>query len=227
MDIVGERILIFGDSLTHHGADGPPEAWDVDTGSSRQASAPGDLLASLLLERGAAAVRTDARVGRSAWNFFAREDASGLLATDQAFRPTTVIFFLGTNDCGLDATKDAGAFAQLRDSFAGAEVWAIGPPVFRDPTLTAQAEIVYDTLRQVFGAARVIDARPLSSTSYRAGDGVHFQPAGARPLAIALADVLGSTFTLAADAGPWIIGSVALAAAWMLWKTVRGPRRAR
>jgi hypothetical protein len=60
MNVVGERIVIFGDSLSHHGADDAPEIWDVNAGSNRASSAPGDILASMLLEAGAQAVRIDA-----------------------------------------------------------------------------------------------------------------------------------------------------------------------
>jgi len=93
MNARGERILIFGDSLTQHASGGNP-VWDVNAGSNRSSSAPGDLLASLLLEQGAAAVRTNALVSRSAYNFWSREPAQQLIQDDLAWRPTKIIFVL-------------------------------------------------------------------------------------------------------------------------------------
>jgi lysophospholipase L1-like esterase len=207
MNVNGERILIFGDSLTHHGDDSAAEIWDVDAESSRASSAPGDLLASLLLEQGAAAVRTDANVGRSAHNFWAGNarhqfhSAQDLIADDQTFAPTKVIVMLGTNDADSGAI-DQAAMEQIRDAYAnmGAEVWAVGPPVFADDTLSAKADQVYSMMSNVFGA-RLIDARPLSSTDNRAGDGVHFQPVGAQQLALQLATAL---ITTSAPKFPWL-----------------------
>jgi len=193
MNVNGERVLIFGDSLSHHGADDAPEIWDVNTGSNRASSAPGDILASLLLEAGAKAVRIDANVGRSAKNFWTAPNrrqthtAAELLASDKAFRPTKVIIMLGTNDADA-GSMDGPSIARIRDAYQamGAEVWAVGPPVFASPQLTTNAVLVYGTLAQAFGG-RTIDARPMSTTTGRAGDGVHFQPAAARPFATQLA----------------------------------------
>lgn len=189
MNARGERILIFGDSLTHHGHDSGPEVWNVDTGSMRSSSAPGDLLASLLAEQGAAAVRTNARVSRSAWNFWNREAAGQLIAADIAWKPTKVIVMLGTNDVGLDPQKDRDAFTAIREAYrkAGAEVWAIGPFISNKPP--AGIETVVQTMSSVFGM-RFIDGRPLSELAQRAGDGLHYTTNGARTLALTLADTL-------------------------------------
>lgn len=193
MRIRGHRIIVFGDSLSHHGAMTDGEIWDVNQGSSRASSAPGDLLASMLLEAGANAVRVNANVGRSAKNFWTapnarqRNAAPILLASDSAFRPSLVLVMLGTNDA------DAGgmgleAITRIRDAYLGmgAEVVAIGPPIFESAIRNAAATRVYATLEQAFPRA-VIDARGLSRTTGRAGDGVHFTGAGARPFAEELA----------------------------------------
>lgn len=209
MNVQGERVLIFGDSLSHHGDDYGPEIWDVNAGSSRATSAPGDILASLLLEQGASAVRIDANVGRSARNFWTapnnhqKTPATQLIALDQAFAPTKVIVMLGTNDADAGA-MDVASITQIRDTYAamGAEIWAVGPPVFADARLTNNAVKVYDTMAQVFGADHLIDSRPISSTDYRTSDGVHFQAAGARPFANALANQLVTTYNSAAPVLP-------------------------
>lgn len=206
MNVAGERVLLFGDSLVHHGADSDPEIWDVDAGSDRSSSAPGDLLASMLLEQGAAAVRIDANVGRSAHNFWAGnaayqfQSAADLITSDTAFAPTKVVVILGTNDADSGAIDEA-AMQQIADTYGamGAEVWAIGPPVFADPTLSAKADQVYTVMGDVFGG-RLIDWRPLSSTDNRAGDGMHFQAAGAVASAQALAQALITT----ASPIPWL-----------------------
>lgn len=196
MHIRGERIIIFGDSLTHHGADNGPEIWDVNAGSARTSSAPGDLLASLLAEGGASAVRTNARVGRSAANFYERENATALLTSDRAFRPTKVVVMLGTNDIGRDPAKTANAMAGIRSAYEGmgAEVWAIGPLTYNNAAMNAQAANVAQLMRNVFGG-RFIDGRPLSIQTERAGDGVHFRPDSARRTAINLKAALTSANT--------------------------------
>ena len=191
MNARGERILIFGDSLTHHGSDSAPEAWNVNQGSARTSSAPGDLLASLLLEQGAEAVRTNERVGRSAWNFWSRENADALIANDLAWRPTKVVIMLGTNDAdsGVAIDKDTTAMAAIRDAYknAGAEVWAIGP--FTSSIPQARIDAITQMMGKLFGG-RFIDGRPLSTHAAHAGDGVHYTAVGARTLALALADAL-------------------------------------
>jgi lysophospholipase L1-like esterase/GNAT superfamily N-acetyltransferase len=231
MDVVGERILIFGDSLTHHGADAAPEIWDVDVGSGRASSAPGDLLASMLLEQGAQAVRTNANVGRSAHNFWAGNarrqlhSAQELIASDQAWGPTKVIVMLGTNDADSGAIN-ADAMAAIRDAYAamGAEVWAIGPPVFVDPTLSAKADRAFAMMSDVFGD-RLIDARPLSSTVGRAGDGVHFQPVAAQQFALQLASALATTRSSVWNRKPWLGAALGVAIfgtlGYLIWGSYR------
>lgn len=179
MSVVGKRVLIFGDSLSHYGSDSGPEAHEYV--GEVTSSAPGAVLAGKLVAGGAAAARTDARVGRSAINFWSREDYASLLAADRAWRPDLVIVMLGTNDLGRDAQADAQAFAGLRDVFqqAGAKVIAIGPPAFSQATLMTTTDTVYATLAKVFGAKNVIDARPLTSDLGRTKDNVHFTSAGA------------------------------------------------
>lgn len=193
MDVKGQRILIFGDSLTARNS--APAQVDVTEPLPRTSSSPGDLLASWLLAAGAAAVRLDARVGRSAWNFWQREDAKALLAGDLAWRPTLVIVWLGTNDIGLNLTKDRQALEQIRDAFTavGAKVIGVGPPAFAIARLTEGTPAVLEMHRRVFGPA-VIDARPLSQDlltgGARTGDGVHFTAAGASALAPRLAQAV-------------------------------------
>jgi lysophospholipase L1-like esterase len=217
MDVVGERILIFGDSLSHHGADAAPEIWDVNAGSNRASSAPGDLLASMLLEQGAQAVRVDANVGRSAHNFWAGtarrqlHSAQELIASDQAWGPTKVIVMLGTNDADSGAI-DAGAMAAIRDAYAGmgAEVWAIGPPIFVSEALNVKADQAFTMMSEVFGD-KLIDARPLSSVIGRAGDGVHFQPVAAQQLALQLVSALATTKSSVWNRKPWLGAALGVA----------------
>jgi lysophospholipase L1-like esterase len=224
MNVKGERILIFGDSLTHHGADAGPETWIVNAGSSRSSSAPGDLLASLLLEQGAA-VRTDARVGRSAANFYEREDAQGLLNANKAWKPTKVVIMLGTNDLGRDVGKTTTAMAALKQAFelGGAEVWAIGPMSYNNASLNAQAPQVVQLMRNVFGA-RFIDARGLSVQTDRAKDGVHFGPGAARQTALNLANALMGAGGGSGDAlGAVLLGGALALGAVLLFNAFKNP----
>jgi hypothetical protein len=201
VNIQSERILLLGDSLSHHGSDAEPEIWLVDTDSQRVSAQPGDLLASMLIEAGADAVQIDANVGRSAINFWAGNarfqfhTAADLIAADQAFAPTKLVVFLGTNDLGMDPDLDAHGFQAILDAFPNVEAWAIGPPIFGSAAMNMQAEQVYQTLRNVFGQDRVIDARPLSTIDGRAGDGVHFLPASAAYLASGLLGQLQSSLS--------------------------------
>lgn len=198
MDPRGRRILVFGDSLTHRGARTAPDGVPALPLANRTGT-PGDLLASYLLTAGAAAVRVNGRVSRSAINLWKGnngEDGAAVVAAEVGGRPDLVIIMLGTNDLGMGATADAAAFRRLRDAFAGygAEVWAIGPPAFARADLNAKAVTVYQTLAQVFGS-RVIDARPLSAdvltpAQGRAGDGIHFAAGGASKVAARLAQAV-------------------------------------
>lgn len=222
MDLRGKRVLVFGDSLTHRGSRTAPDAREVTEGVDRTSGAPGDLLASHLLQLGAAAARINGRVSRSAYNFFRIEDATDILAEEVAWKPDLVFVFLGTNDLGLNAAKDAAAFEALRQPFAdaGAEVWAIGPPAFAKDTARAQAKVVYKTLAKVFGRDRVLDLRPLSQDAARTDDGVHFTAQGAAQVAAALADRIEAEGRLAAIS-PWrrvgVAGAVASGFVVLAW----------
>lgn len=190
MNARGERVLIFGDSLTHAGSDNGPEIATV-TADMTTGSSPGTILGALLAQQGAVAVQTDSRVGRSAVNFFGREDAASLFAADQAFAPTQVIVFLGTNDIGMDPISTANAMNQIKSTYEsmGAKVWAIGPVNYVAPGdgLNEAADTVFNTMKSVFGT-RMLDARPLTINVSRASDGVHFGPESAQQTALNLAD---------------------------------------
>lgn len=159
IDPTGKQVLILGDSLSV----GP--------------NSPGVLLGKLLKGKGAN-VRVNSRVGRSAWNFFNREDATGILRSEAAHRPNLVILFLGTNALGLNLVLESRRQGKIAGVFPGAEIWAIGPPVLADK---AKAEAVVDMMRDRF-APRFIDLRLLTNTGGRTADGVHFTKAGARRL---------------------------------------------
>lgn len=189
MQVAGERILILGDSLSHHGLDSASPVWDVNVGSARASGAPGDLLASMLLEAGAQAVRVNAKVGRSAISFWSNEPGDQLVASDATWRPSRVIVMLGTNDTGRDLGKTEEAMTRIRDAYRnmGAEVYAIGPMTYvgRGATLNVPAARVYEVMQRVFGASRTIDARPYTTEflGTRAADGIHFTAQSAAALA--------------------------------------------
>lgn len=219
MQIAGEKILIVGDSLSHPGSDSGPEASEVTASTE---GPPGTELGRELLQNGAAAVRIDARVGRSAINFWGREDTGRLLAADYAWKPTKVIVMLGTNDLGADPSRDAAAFSSLRDAYAsrGAEVWAIGPPTFGGSNDNARAPDVVSTMRAVFGN-HFVDARPLTADllgpQFRTGDGVHFQHIGASVFGQRLLPVIAAAGQKAQTATYAIGGAALLAAALLVW----------
>lgn len=180
MNVRGERIIIFGDSLSHAGPDAGPSIIDLRAGVVSPTSAPGAVLGQIL-SSDAAAVRLNAKVGRSARSFLLNEDASSLLASDRTFRPTKVIVFLGTNDIdrGLDVAalaKTGDAMTQIRDAYRGmgAEVFAVGPVAYNAARYNAGAPIMLGLMQRVFGADHTLDARPLTDPGPRSGDGVHF-----------------------------------------------------
>lgn len=207
MDVKGQRVLIFGDSLTARS--GAPVQVDITEGTDRRSSSPGDLLASQLLAAGAAAARINARVGRSAWNFWQREEAAKLIAADLAWQPTIVFVMLGTNDIGLNLTKDRQALERIRDAYAagGAQLVGIGPPAFSVERLAEGSPGVVAMHRKVFGPDRVVDARPLSQDLLeapgRAGDRVHFTAAGAAALAPRLAAAIAGLPAAPRKGAPW------------------------
>ncbi len=189
MNLSGKRVLVFGDSLSRVGPDSGPEAAEISAAGSY--STPGAVMAQWLLGAGASAARIDARVGRSAVNFFGREDAGRLLLADAAWQPDIVLVMLGTNDLGMGQAADQAAFVKLRSALGGngAAVYAIGPPSFPGQANEARRPAVLATLRSVFGSDRVLDAGPLTPTGdgVRARDGVHFSAAGGRKFGAALA----------------------------------------
>lgn len=206
IDVVNKRVLVFGDSLTHRNPDSAPNAVEVTQPSSRVSASPGDLLASHLLEAGAAAARIDGRIGRSSVNLWTREHGKKIVAADLAWKPDVVIIMLGTNDLG--GAKRAASFAKLGKAMgaSGAEVWAVGPPIFASSKRRTQAAAIVATMANVFGD-HFVDWRPMTTTTNRTGDGVHFKPAGAKPAAAKLAYALlhGQTvaaLTPAAATGP-------------------------
>jgi len=177
-DVRGKRIVVFGDSL------------------SSGAGSPGAEMAAAL-QAGGAAVQVNARIGRSAHNFWTREDTATQLAAIQAFRPNLVIVELGTNDIGLAMSVDRAQMQKLRTALAanGAEVWAFGPPAFRPELgLDSGAAEVVTMMLSVFGN-RFIDLRRstrdmLTAERGRAADGVHFTSAGGEQLGKRMADQL-------------------------------------
>jgi lysophospholipase L1-like esterase len=193
MDVRGQRVLIFGDSLTQRGS---AELVNVTEPPNRASSAPGDLLASWLLASGAAAARLDARSGRSGINFWGREATQQLLQADAQWKPSLVVVMLGTNDIGRHRDQTVLALAKIRDAYRamGAQVIAIGPPSFTRADLQQGSQSVVDVLHTVFGARNVIDARPLSAdlagSQFRTSDQVHFTREGAAVLAQRLAGAL-------------------------------------
>jgi lysophospholipase L1-like esterase len=204
MDFHGERVLVFGDSL------------------SASPSSPGGVLGDLL-RRDGAVVKIDAFSGRSAYNFFStREPYAAKLASDRNFKPTIVIVFLGTNDVasGVGATKDEPFMRQIHDAFPGAQKIAIGPPAFTTPRadLNTKSQPIVDMMSRVFGSG-FVDARPLTPVGGRT-DGVHFSSTGA----VAFAGAIHGHLTkksggLAAHGGPnigsWaILGVLLLGFAW-------------
>lgn len=206
-DVRGKKVLVFGDSL-----------------SSGQ-FAPGQVMANHLT--GAAAVRVNAKVGRSAYNFFStREDYKTILADIASYDPDLVLVMLGTNDMGLTMSVDAQKMAALRDSFraGGAEVWAIGPPTFPSSGSGSghddDAARVVTMMHTVFGADHFIDMRPLTrdmvpaGKNGRASDGIHFSAAGGAVLGQRLADKVIATQDAAGTAALAVVAVMAFLWWW-------------
>lgn len=185
------RVLLIGDSMSHHGVDNAPNVAEIS--SFPKGDSPGSQMLGWLRQAGATATRVDAKIGRSAYSLFRSEPGDQLLAADRAWQPDLVIVMLGTNDLGLNASVDKTYMQRIRDSFPGVEVWGIGPPDFANPTLHAQTNAIVGMMRDVFGP-RFIDARPLTQdylTRYRSsGDGVHFWGEGAEVFGYRLAVAL-------------------------------------
>jgi lysophospholipase L1-like esterase len=176
--------------------------------------APGQVMASKL---GAGEVRVNARVGRSANNFWAREDTAKQLAEIRAWQPDTVIVVLGTNDIGLSMKADGQKMREIKTALeqGGAEVWAFGPPSFPAGTREANGVApVVTMMRDVFGA-QFIDLRPITkdlvSTAFRSQDKIHFTASGGT-----LAGTRMARSFIEADATPsdgWMLAAAAVAAA--------------
>lgn len=214
------RVLLFGDSLSHFGADAAGPVYDVPSYTAIVSSAPGVVLARSLTELGHS-VRINARVSRSAWNFWDREPTEILLEQDAAWKPELVVVWLGTNDIGISSVRTRDAMIKIREAYEGmgAKVIAIGPPAFADQELREGATVVYATMRNAFST--VIDARPASlalrEAPYRARDGVHFTARGAELLGTRLAD------DVAAPGASWWPAAIALGLALLIATITGGP----
>lgn len=207
MNVVGERIIVFGDSLSHPGLDNGPTIVDL-TPPFTASSAPGEVLGQQLLNGGAQAVRIDARVGRSARSFTTGEDSTSLLASDRTFRPSKVIVMLGTNDIDQGLTPAAlaqtqAAMMKIRDAYRamGAEVFAIGPPSYNDSRYTQGAPALLQVMQNVFGVDHTVDARALTREAERTSDGVHFTATGAANVGPHLANAVAAIGTLPPTVG--------------------------
>jgi lysophospholipase L1-like esterase len=197
MSIAGKHVLIIGDSLTAY--DPGLQAGPLSTKHSPPS--PGVIFGAKLLAAGAASVRRNSRIGRSAYSLFnqAREHGDAQMKAE-AVKPTdVVVVFLGTNDLSvIDYHNGAGLtekyMNRIKAYFPGKEFWTIGPPTcayrnkdgVRDESQypNANAPTVIDVEKRVFGADRFIDARPLTAdiltpAQGRESEGVHFQASGA------------------------------------------------
>lgn len=200
--VQGLRVVIVGDSLSA----GP--------------HTPGRVLGDRLAAQGAD-VTVNARVGRSANNFYGREDWRAQLQQIAAGKPDVAIVVLGTNDIGLSMSVDGQRMAQLREALAGAgaDVYAFGPPAFPPGTrLVAGQPQVVRMMRGVFGGDRFIDLTPLTSdlvgSAHRTGDQVHFTSAGGDVAGQRMAD----QFLRASSSpgGGWPVAIALLIAGWFL-----------
>jgi lysophospholipase L1-like esterase len=193
--VAGKRVVIFGDSL------------------SASSSSPGGVLGAHLTANGAT-LKINARVGRSAYNFYGREDTTAQLRELDAFAPHIAIVELGTNDIGLSLAVDQAKMVQLRDGLARAgatEVWAVGPPAFADAARNTGASQIVGMMRHVFGA-RFIDLRTLTAdmtTTGRTSDGIHFTAEGGALVGGRLAHA----FLDASSSGPFVVIAAVLVAA--------------
>lgn len=180
---------------------------------------PGQVLADRLAAQGAT-VAVNARVGRSANNFYGREDWRAQLAQIAAGHPDVAIVVLGTNDIGLAMSVDAQRMTQLRDALAaaGADVYAFGPPAFPPGTrlVPGQPQVV-QMMRGVF-ADRFIDLTPITAdlvtSKHRTGDQVHFTAAGGDIAGQRMADQFLQA--AAAPGGGWPVAVALMIAGWFL-----------
>ncbi len=171
MSFSGKRVFVLGDSL------------------SLYSKTPGGAFADALRAHGAQ-VTLNAKSGRSAASFFVGEDGRGILAA--AGKPDIIYVLLGTNDIWMSNLQaDARYMARIRDAFPASEVWAIGPPSFANPQTATGAARVVAMMKSVF--PNFIDLRPLTPSTGRSPDGVHFTSAGGVELGKRLAAVAASS----------------------------------
>lgn len=186
--VKGKTVVVFGDSLS---------AGDIS---------PGAAFANGLRQAGARVV-VNAKVGRSAWNFYKREDAAAQLAAIGRLEPDLVVVVLGTNDIGLSLALDQVRMAQLRVDLerSGAEVYAFGPPAFALGTREESGSAEVMTMMHTVFGDRLFDLRPLTADMTRAGvggrssDGVHFTAAGGK----AVGDRMAKKFLSESAGGSW------------------------
>jgi lysophospholipase L1-like esterase len=206
----GKRVLIIGDSLSD-GTGGNPGTYGVPPSPS---TTPGQFLADQLKAHGAASVRIQSKLGRSAYTFLKAQNGAAIIAKEISdHRPDVVIIMLGTNDALLGVKPTRAAFKTIKAAFdaAGIPVYHVGPPSFapsvsrciqkdsegactKTITMNAGAANIVAIGQDLFGP-RFVDARPLTTdiltgAQGRAGDGIHFKGDGARKVADRLADSL-------------------------------------
>lgn len=186
----GKTVVIVGDSLS---------AGDIS---------PGHHFAQRLRQQGAAKVVVNARVGRSAWNFYKREDVDQQLLAIAAVHPDLAIVILGTNDIGLSMPLDQARMVTLRDQLAhtGAQVWAFGPPAFPPGSREEGGSAEVMTMMHTVFGDHLLDLRALTRDMTKAGaggrssDGVHFTAAGGKTVG----DRMAKAFTSEGDGIGWV-----------------------
>jgi lysophospholipase L1-like esterase len=196
MDWQGKRVAILGDSL------------------SASASSPGGRLAAELEELGAV-VLVRAQVGRSAYNFYGREDAEAELRGLTGWQPELVIVQLGTNDLGIGAPGSRAHWQRLGADLAGQHVMVLGAPSFPGRADLARRLPELYALQETTFPGQVIDSRPLTSARGRSNDGVHFTAQGAAELGHAWREALEAE--LGQGPSPWGLLGLAFIIAGLWW----------
>lgn len=143
--------------------------------------------------------------------------------------PEAIVYVIGTNDAVVYTEAQAAKYAQLTEDMmrllvgTGRHVYWVNPPVMKDEDFEADAQRVGAIQQEVsrkFKRVTYVDAHALFSdpdgeyTSYivdpatqkrvtmRAGDGVHFSPAGADYLADAVFPLLDHDWCISRQADP-------------------------